>query len=163
MRVSLREDEILAIVNDGIEVGNFPDGVGFERLRFDGTSVVDLNDLSSIWVREISPGFFKLHSQEVHASQLVQMSYVNRRNLINDGGVIRVMTQSEINSARQAKDAELSECESLKAEAKSIIDDLSYSKIDNHVDGLFDNFSAAQRTSLKRLYKAVLFLVKRSR
>ena len=40
------------------------------------------------------------------------------------------------------------------------ISSMSYSQIDTHIDNVFGGLSAAQKTSLKKLYKAVLALIK---
>lgn len=85
-----------AIAKEGTEVGQPPTGVGLERLRFDGKSVVDLEKLSEMWVEPIGGGGFALHAVEVPGAQLVKMSYAERRNLVMESGVIRVLTEAEI-------------------------------------------------------------------
>lgn len=89
-----------AVGQEGTEVGQPPKGVGLERLRFDGRLILDLMDLSEMWVEPVSGGGFVLHALEVPGSQLVKMSYADRRNLVMESGVIRVLTAAEI----QARD-----------------------------------------------------------
>jgi len=83
------------------EIGNIPKRlkrVGLERLRFDGRKVVDLAELSKIWVEPLSDGGFLLHAVEVPNSQLVDMQYDQRRLLTVDNGAIRVKTAAELQS-----------------------------------------------------------------
>jgi hypothetical protein len=98
MKVILEEDIIRAIGNhNGVEVGPLPKGVGWERLRFDGQKVVDLASLGKIWVRHKGGGFFELHAIQVPGSQLVAMTYADRKNLtIDPDGTIRVKTAQEL-------------------------------------------------------------------
>ncbi len=49
----------------------------------------------------------------------------------------------------------------LLAAAKDLISSLSYSDIDNHIETVFSNLNAAQQNSLKKLYKVVLYSVKK--
>ena len=53
------------------------------------------------------------------------------------------------------------ERDQMLADVKNLIENLTYADIDNHIDTVFAGLSVAQRASLKKLYKAVLFLLKR--
>jgi hypothetical protein len=48
----------------------------------------------------------------------------------------------------------------MQNEALSLLSDLKYPDIDKHIDQAFASLSTIQKTSLKRLYKAVLYLLK---
>lgn len=105
MKAILNEDKIVYFSEreSAVEIGEVPYGVGLERLRFDGTQVVDLADLSAFWVRQIGPRAFEFHAVEVPNSQYVEMAWADRKRLINDAGTIRVMTQSEIDEWQAEK------------------------------------------------------------
>lgn len=45
--------------------------------------------------------------------------------------------------------------------AKDMIASLSFSDIDDHIDMVFGNLSTVQKNSLKKLYKATLFLLRK--
>ena len=81
----------------GVEIGTIPKGVGFERLRFDGTKVVDLADLSAFWVETILGGFV-LHCVKIPNSEYIEMAYVDRKYLVYNSGALRLKTQSEIDA-----------------------------------------------------------------
>ncbi len=65
------------------------------RIRFDGTSLVDLATLSQMYVT-YENNTFELHAREVPNSQLVTMTYESRRYLTNVDGVIRAKTSQEL-------------------------------------------------------------------
>jgi hypothetical protein len=87
----------------GIEVGDFPAGVGLERLRFNGNEVVDLAALSEIWVKMSSGGGFELHCIDVGGCQLIPMAYSQRDLLINISGLYGLKTAEEIEAERIAE------------------------------------------------------------
>ena len=161
MKAVLKEDMIISAGGFGVEIGAVPSGVGVERLRFDGSVLIDLMDLTSIWVRETAPGFYELHCVYVPHTQLVTMTYTDRGNLIMENGVIRVMTTQEVTDKKQAIQDDITDNRNLKDELRQLVDDLTYAKIDTHIDNVFGALTAAQKSSLKRLYKVVLFLAKR--
>ena len=80
----------------GIDAGPVPPGIGLERVRYNGTNLVDIGTLSQFYVVEEGANTFSLHARPVEGSQLVTMSYVDRKKLINDNGIIRVKTPTEI-------------------------------------------------------------------
>jgi hypothetical protein len=161
MKAILKHDEILMIGDrHGVEVGNIPSGIGFERLRWNGSTLVDLMDLAQIWVKEEHPRFYKLHSIQVPGSQLVTMAYTDRKHLLTENGIIRVKTPQEQTDEQTAKADNQIDNRTLKAELRTLVSDLTYAKIDTHIDNVFGGLTTAQKTSLKRLYKVVLFLAK---
>ena len=48
-----------------------------------------------------------------------------------------------------------------KAEGMDLIRNLQFSDIDQHIENVFGSLNIQQKTSLKRLYKAVLFIGKK--
>jgi hypothetical protein len=48
-----------------------------------------------------------------------------------------------------------------KAEGMDLIRNLEFSQIDTHIENVFGSLNAQQKESLKRLYKAVLFIGKK--
>ena len=49
----------------------------------------------------------------------------------------------------------------LLAAAKDLVNSLTFADIDTHIDTVFGSLTTAQKNSLKKLYKAVLFSLKR--
>jgi len=141
------------------EVGAIPRGIGLERLRWDGSQIVDLLDLTTIWVKN-EGGWFSLHAIQVPGSQAVAMAYGERFRLREVDGVISLYTQAEWDDAQAAELSARMDTQQLKAEAIDFILGLSYAAIDQHINTVFGGLTAAQKTSLKRLYKIVLFLGK---
>jgi len=72
------------------------------RIRFDGTSLVDLVTLSHIYIVHEN-NTFELHAREVPNSQLVAMKYEDRRYLKHDAGVIGIKTSQELANEIKAK------------------------------------------------------------
>lgn len=102
MKAVVDQDIIVNLTDLGdTEIGTLPNGVGLERLRWDGTKIVDLADLTEMWVKNNS-GSFELHCVCVPDSQLVQMTYSDRKNLVSNNGTIRLKTQEEINADNAA-------------------------------------------------------------
>ena len=102
MRAILNNDVIVSLVmneTDGTEIGDLPKGVGMERLRFNGSEVVDLADLTAFWIEE---GNFALHCVWVSNSQYFEMSYVDRKRLVLTDSGFRLKTLEEITIEEQA-------------------------------------------------------------
>jgi len=57
--------------------------------------------------------------------------------------------------------ARAAESDSLLESAKDLVISLTYDQIDNHIDTVFSSLAVDQKASLKKLYKAVLYLLKR--
>jgi len=101
MKAILDRDIIVSLTPKGnIEIGTIPPEkrgvIGLERLRFDGTKIVDLADLSEFWVEAVAPDFFVLHCIKVPGSQQVVMTYQDRIHLMIENGLIRLKTPLEI-------------------------------------------------------------------
>ena len=104
MRAILNNDLIVKLAfADGTEIGDLPSGVGLERLRFDGSAVVDLATLSEIWVRTSTSGALELHCIDIGGCQLVTMTYNQRDLLINDAGTYRLKTVAELDAEQLAE------------------------------------------------------------
>lgn len=102
MRALLNNDVIVSLVmneTDGTEIGDLPKGVGVERLRFNGSGVVDLASLTAFWIEE---GNFALHCVRVSNSQYFEMSYVDRKRLVWEDSGFRLKTLEEIIIEEQA-------------------------------------------------------------
>lgn len=98
MRAVLDRDIILNIVQSGgVDIGNARAAVGLERLRWDGTRLIDLMELTSIWVEPLPGGGFILHAIEVPGTTLVPMQYADRKRLVlGAAGVPRLATDAEL-------------------------------------------------------------------
>ena len=106
MRAILNNDIIVSLVmneTDGIEIGDIPKDIGLERLRFNGTELVDLAELSAFWVESVEGGFV-FHCVQVPNSQYIEMAYADRKYLIFNDGSLRLKTQEEIDSEIHKKD-----------------------------------------------------------
>jgi hypothetical protein len=98
-RAILKNDKIVRLTVDpdlGVEIGLLPKGVGWERLRWNGSELIDLADLTTFFVHR---GTFSLHATEQTNTEEVQMVYTDRLNLIKDPDtkLIRVKTTEELN------------------------------------------------------------------
>jgi len=166
MRVILKEDVIIKVLPDksdkGVEVGDAPFGspIDLTRLRYNGSNLVDLYNLDEMYVRREPSSEWTLHCIEVPGSQLVTMKFWEKKWLIDDSGTYRPMTGEEIDQYKAAGKADRLENRELRASAKALVNSLTYSDIDTHIDNVFGNLNTAQKNSLKKLYKAVLFLAK---
>jgi hypothetical protein len=72
----------------------------------------------------------------------------------------RVPDAGQTPNETDALGSALAERVTMRDEALALLNDLKYSDVDKHVDNVFTSLTAAQKTSLKRLYKAVLYLLK---
>ena len=106
MRAIIHNHDMIAKTcgpGEGVEVGDKPAGVGLERLRFDGSQLVDIATLSEFYVVR-RDGSWELHAVEVPGSQLVQMSHKQKWRLVNDDGTYRLKTDAELlGEAQEAK------------------------------------------------------------
>lgn len=84
----------MAIRGQGTDIGPIPRGVGTERLRWTGTELVDLAEVSEIYVLPKSGGF-ELHAVEVPGSQLLEMNYFDRKRLRLENGTVVLDTPEE--------------------------------------------------------------------
>jgi hypothetical protein len=53
------------------------------------------------------------------------------------------------------------EASTLLADVKDLVNSLAYDQIDTHIETVFSDHTVAQQNSLKKLYKAVLYLSKK--
>lgn len=163
MKAVLKEDIIINLTAKGdVEIGPVIPGIGLERMRFNGAEVVDLADLTEIWVRTLSPTLFELHAVEVDNSQLVTMEYTKRKRLYLDNGIVKVRTEQEQIDKEVKEEEDTWDNVALREEMVQLIQNLTYDDIDTHINNVFGNLSANQKASLKRLYKAVLYLAKKA-
>lgn len=95
MKVQLKDDHILKIGDEGVEVGEIPKGVGLNRLRFNGKELVDISQADSIWVRPLPNGGFSYHCIEVPGSHLLPIPYRERKKVTMEGGIPRVRVEKE--------------------------------------------------------------------
>ncbi len=100
MKAVLEHDIIIHITEQGdTEIGNIPadkKGVGLERLRWTGTEIVDLADLTEMWIRHLGHDFFEFHAIPVPDAQRVSVSYGDRHRLVMNDGLLRLKTDEEI-------------------------------------------------------------------
>lgn len=116
MGALLKDDIIISLSGGDVKVGTLPKGVGLERLRWDGSKLVDLIDLKEMYVVFYHPDIFELHAVEVKGSQLVTMTYADRKRLINDNGTIRLLTEAE-----ELERASLYQKQILKANTREVM------------------------------------------
>jgi len=162
MKAVVSQDIIVHITERGdTEIGKLPKGIGLERLRWDGSKVVDLAGLDEIWV-ECKNGAFILHAIEVPGSQLVRMTYKDRKRLTIEDGKIRLLTTGEIAEKQAEEKGKATDLRNLKHDFGQMIKNMDYSKVDKHIDNAFFNLTMAQKASLKWLYKTVLYLARRA-
>ena len=105
MRAILNNDIIVTLImgdTKGTEIGDLPKNVGLERLRFNGSEVVDLAELSAFWVETIAGGFM-LHAVQVPNSNYIEMAFSDRQYLYINGGAPSVKTPEQIAIEEQAK------------------------------------------------------------
>lgn len=105
MRALLNDDLITSLTDsaDGVEIGNPPAGVGLERLRWTGESLVDLAECDRCQV-VCRDGRFELHAVPVPGSQEVVMRWTDRKRLVLDGETIRLLTPSELAARNLAEE-----------------------------------------------------------
>ena len=102
-RAIVNKDMIVKITVDpklGIEIGSIPRGVGLERLRWDGSELIDLLYLDKFYVDRKTR---KLHATKQPNCDKITMSYNDRFNLIEDpvSKKLRVMTDDEIKKPKK--------------------------------------------------------------
>lgn len=165
MRAILQDDIIIKIIDSkseaGVEVGDLPLGTPLDlnRIRWNGTVLIDLMSLSEIYVRRIN-NVWSLHSIEVEGSQLVTMEFWKKKWLIDDAGTYRILTVEEVVEKKEAKKAFTLDNRRLRVELKEMVQNLTFDKIDIHIENVFGNLNTAQKNSLEKLFKVVLLLAK---
>ncbi len=103
MKAVVDKDIIVHITEHGnTEIGVVPHTVGLDRLRWDGSRIVDLATLGQIWVKHTN--IYELHCIDVGGCQLVTMTYSDRKNLTKDpDGTIRIKTPAELQAEADAE------------------------------------------------------------
>jgi hypothetical protein len=98
MKALMKEDIILCLTMDeGIEVGNIPSGVSLERLRWDGSKLIDLFWARIIYVRVLANNYFELHAVPLPYTHPVAMSYKDRKQLrVAADGVPFIASESTV-------------------------------------------------------------------
>ncbi len=82
----------------GTDVGYIPKGVGFERLRWNGSELIDIAYLDEVYVSRIT---FRLYLNPGKNRDLVKMQYQDRKHLFFDGHKVRLKTRKEINKPKR--------------------------------------------------------------
>ncbi|MCK5139691.1 MAG: hypothetical protein KAQ85_07615 [Thermodesulfovibrionia bacterium] len=96
MRAILKEDLIIKLsLKDGVEIGNIPQGGSLDRLRWDGSQIVDLAVLTTIHVRYLGNFYFELHCLSLPNTQAVVMKYKQRKDLRFDEITRQIYLASE--------------------------------------------------------------------
>ncbi len=160
MKAVLNNDIIVNFHPEGSVYVEIPRGIGLERIRVVGGRVIDLLTLNEFWV-ENDNGVWILHAMQVPGSQLVVMSYADRKNLYDDKGTFKVKTAQEIQIEKDEKTDTMTDNRNLKAELKEMVSNLKFGQVDQHIDNVFGQLNTGQKASLKKLYKTVLFLAKK--
>jgi hypothetical protein len=166
MRAILKDDVIIKLVDSksdhGVEIGDLPLGTPLDlhRIRWNGTVIVDLMTFDEIYVRRTN-NVWSVHCIQVDGSQLVTMEYHQRKWLIDDAGTYRILTVEEVVERKEAKQAFTLDNRRLRGQLKEMVQDMTFDKIDIHIDNVFGNLDTAQKNSLKKLYKVVLALGKK--
>jgi len=94
MQAIITNGEIIQsfVSKGGIEVGEIPKGVPVKFLRYNGKEVVNLITQKKFWVDKN----LQLHVFNIDEKcQLVEMSFGQRKDLVNDNSVIRLKTEEE--------------------------------------------------------------------
>lgn len=96
MRAILHNDMIVRFVslpNLGCEVGPYEGKKELSVLRYDGTKIVNLNDLKILWVDEVS-GKFVFHCRDTGNCVPVEMKYSDRDRLCyNKKGSLEIISK----------------------------------------------------------------------
>ena len=108
MKAILREDLIIKLsLTEGIEVGNIPNNVSLDRLRWDGSRIIDLANISIIYVRYLGDNFFELHAIPLSGTQWLPMSYKQRKDLRFNNVTGQIYLASEDIKADEAVKTEI--------------------------------------------------------
>lgn len=162
MRATLDRDIILKVgLQVGVEIGRLIPGVPLTQQRFDGTKVVDLATFNQMWIARVN-GVFSFHAIQVPGSQLVNMTWADRKRVVEDPpGTFRVLSQAEWDQ-KQAEDAtDVQHNRALRGEMISLIQNTSFADLQSKVDTIFADHTPAQRTFLLQLARIVLYKAKK--
>jgi hypothetical protein len=156
------------ILNNSQEIDNDQQWV-FVTLTVDGdncqfTHVAPANltgqDLQDfVDVKEDSYKFDILRDMYPDAPMSVKNTLSDLEQWILDGVDVEKVTWT--NKHPDIISASGSEKDNLLASAKELADTLTFDNIDTHIETVFGNLNVAQQNSLKKLYKVVLYLVRK--
>lgn len=105
MQATIDRDLIVVLGRGPVAIpDDYPRNVGLERLRWNGSAVVDLATLSGFWV-EHKNGLFVLHCLSVPNATFIEMPYAARKLLYFDGE-IKVRTSEQVSAEAHTKKVE---------------------------------------------------------
>ncbi len=108
MRAILKEDLIIRLsLTEGIEIGNIPNNVAIDRLRWDGSKIVDLAIATVIYVRHLGDNFFELHAIPQLNTQWLPMNYKQRKDLRYNSTTDTIYLASEEVKADEENEKEI--------------------------------------------------------
>ena len=108
MKALIKEDILIKIsLTDGIEVGDIPHGVAPDRLRWNGSELIDLATLTQFYVRHLGSNYFELHAIELPNTQLVNMQYAQRKDLRTNPLTGEIYVASMVVKADEAIEEEI--------------------------------------------------------
>jgi len=138
-------------VIDEIEQGDF---YGFDNRILHEELVVLLGEQSDSQRWHVNTGDVYIHIFLKDESLFQYEQQI--KDLVENHG-----SQEAIDARTAAEQAEEMEITNLKGEMETLVENLSYTKVDTHIDNVFGNLTTGQKNSLKNLYKVVLYLAKR--
>ncbi len=108
MKAILKEDSIIRVsLTEGLEIGNIPNNISLDRLRWDGSKIIDLATVSIIYVRHLGDNFFELHAIPQPNTQSLPMNYKQRKDLRYDESTGTIYLATEQVKAGEVIDEEI--------------------------------------------------------
>jgi hypothetical protein len=105
MQATIDRDLITVLGRGPVTIpDDYPRDVGLERLRWNGSQIIDLATLNGFWV-EHKNGMFVLHCMSMLNTTFIEMSYAQRKLLYYDGS-IKIRTSEQIASDLYTKQVE---------------------------------------------------------
>jgi len=105
MQATIDRDLITVLGRGPVTIpDDYPRDVGLERLRWNGTSIIDLATMNGFWV-EHKNGMFVLHCKDMPNTTFIEMAYAARKLLYFDGA-IKVRTLDQVLSDAHNKQVE---------------------------------------------------------
>ncbi|MHA2344224.1 MAG: hypothetical protein ACXADW_20350 [Candidatus Hodarchaeales archaeon] len=116
----------LSLSGEGIEIGDIPNGIDLNRLRWNGSKLIDLAKAEKLYVKYIGNDYFDIFALPAIGRQEVKMRYSQRKLLVMDSGTIRLKMVAEIQQEEkdQKNEAALKMFESLLGGSDKILVDL---------------------------------------
>lgn len=147
-------------ITGGTNIGPVPPGIGLERLRWNGSALVDLMILDPIHVRR-SEGRWFLHSIPVPGSQPVSMRWDQRKRLIEDAGTFRILTDQEFADRRQAEETDVQDNQNLREQLTNLVLTTSFTDLEDRINTIWADHTPTQRTFLLQMARIVLYMAKK--